>query len=252
MQLKKIGIFDSGLGGLTILRSIAHLPFEQIIYYADTANLPYGAKSEQQLQSISHTIVDFFMEHRVDAIIIACHTMSTIALEYLQHHFPYMIFMDVVHGVVHDALQITRGVVGIIATTATINNHGHKQKLLALNAHLSVVEQACPLLVPLLEAHASSADIDAALREYLLPLHHVDTLILGCTHYALLKKAITAILPSVHIISAENAIARHYKQAFEGSDALTRAHIEYYSSGDSLYFQRNYYNLAELLHEDGK
>ncbi|OQA36371.1 MAG: Glutamate racemase [Candidatus Dependentiae bacterium ADurb.Bin331] len=210
-QYKKIGVFDSGLGGLTILNKlIAHYP-AHYLYLADTANLPYGNKTPQQIKQFSHQIVSFFAQQEIDLCVIACHTSSAIAYDFLCNSFVKLPFLGVVDSVVRTAAKITKNnKIGVIATTASIRQHAHKNALLSLNPRFEIVEQACPQLVPALEQQERNhSHINSLLEHYLesLKQNKVDTLILGCTHYALVRTQIAHIMgPDVCIISAEDTI----------------------------------------------
>ena len=236
-NINRIGLFDSGVGGLTVLKELLTLPFTEYVYVADTANVPYGQKTPAQILEFSKTITQFLITHEIDALVIACHTSSALALSHLEDLFPELPIIGTIRETMHHAVkQSIQGRIGIMATQASINSHLHKKELLAINPALEVFEVACPQLVPLIES--STADkkaITHALQEYLEPLlaQHIDTLILGCTHYPLLFKEIRALIgDDIVIVSSEKIIA----QTLAICAVDTKAHqknIVLYSTGDA-------------------
>ena len=187
-----IGIFDSGLGGLTVLRElVAVLPGEDIVYYGDTAHLPYGDKSRAQMMRYAREITDFMLERDVKAVVAACGTHSSTTLEYIAQWLPDRPVLGVVLPAVRTALQCSRNhKIGIAATQATVNAGAHAQMLQSFNPAVQCYPVACPRLVPLVEqGQLDGEETYAAVEEYMQPLKlaGIDTLILGCTHYPLLQ-----------------------------------------------------------------
>ncbi len=230
---KKIGVFDSGLGGLTVLRKlIEHYP-AHYIYLADTANLPYGSKTPEQIKQFSHQIASFLAAAGAELCIIACHTSSSIAFDTLCSSFPALPFLGVVNTVTQSAQRATKNkIVGVLATPATIARHAHKNALLSIDDTLNVIEVACPQLVPALEQPTkNNAYLDFLLQEYLTPIKQsgADTLILGCTHYALIRSEIEQTLgPDVTIISAEDTIVSEFEYREKNAQSI----IEFFVTGD--------------------
>jgi glutamate racemase len=189
-----IGIFDSGIGGLTVVRQIRRvLPNEDLIYLGDTARVPYGTKSPATVVRFACEDTQFLADQQVKAVVVACNTASAWALSTLERRFDLPLFGVILPGV-RAALARTRNRrIGVIATPATIRSQAYTRGLLARDDSLELVVRDCPLLVPLVEEGWTSGPVTAAvLREYLAPLlaRDIDTLVLGCTHYPLLKEAI--------------------------------------------------------------
>ncbi len=195
---RPIGIFDSGIGGLTVVHEVfKRLPGEQIVYFGDTARVPYGTKSPKVVQHFAMQDVRFLLKQNVKMSVVACHTVSSVAMDSLieQFHFP---ILGVVTPGVHAALEATRNRrIGVIGTKATIVSKSYETQFMRLNPEIQVFSQACPLFVPLAEEGWLSGEITKLVAEkYLnsLKKHQIDTLILGCTHYPLLKSVIQEVL----------------------------------------------------------
>ena len=194
-----IGVFDSGLGGLTVLRSLHRsLPFEDIIYFGDTARVPYGTKGENTVRAFARQDAGLLVEKGVKLVVVACNTASAFALEYLRETLPVPV-LGVIEPGVAAALKATRGgVVGVIGTSGTIRSGRYQEGL--LKGGLSpdqIMAVECPLFVPLVEEDKMGQTLmQIAVQEYLQPLKDagVDTLILGCTHYPLLKDDIGSFM----------------------------------------------------------
>lgn len=239
-KIKRIGLFDSGIGGLTVLKELINLPIADYIYVADTANVPYGQKTPEQIVQFSTAIATFLVEQKIDALVIACHTSSALALPHLQKLFPQLLIIGTINEtMLHTATQTKNGRVGIIATQASINSHLHKKKLLEINEHLEVFEAACPQLVPLIEASVKDVQqIENALHEYLKPLvaQKIDTLILGCTHYPLLAQEIKKIVGNnVTLISSEKIIAQTLESECM-DNIIEKQQVTFYATGDTQHF----------------
>ncbi len=205
-----IGVFDSGIGGLTVVRAIRDLlPREQIIYLGDTARVPYGSKSPATVQRYSLEIAEMLMERGAKGIVVACNSASSIALPKLEEVLTVPV-VGVIRPGAEAAIAATRsGQVGVIGTRATVRSGAYERHLQDLNADIQVVSLACPLLVPLIEEGLLDDPVtEQVLRRYLEPLLEkgVDTLVLGCTHYPLLIDAIEKVVgPKVQVVdSAQN------------------------------------------------
>lgn len=193
-----IGVFDSGVGGLTVAREIMrNLPMEKIVYFGDTARVPYGSKSKETVIRYSRQIVRFLQKQGVKAIVIACNTASALALDTLEKEFDLPI-IGVVHPGAKVAVRETTGKrVGVIATEATIQSHLYRKLIQDIDPEISVVGKPCPLFVPLVEEGWRKDPITEMIaRRYLKELQdqNIDTLILGCTHYPLLRGMIGNIM----------------------------------------------------------
>jgi glutamate racemase len=209
-----IGIFDSGIGGLTVLREIRRvLPHEDLVYLGDTARVPYGTKSPATVVRYACEDTQFLVDQQVKAVVVACNTASAWALATLERRFPLPIFGVILPGV-RRALATTRvRRIGVIATPATIRSQAYTRALLARDDSLDLVVRDCPLLVPLVEEGWISGPVTrAVLKEYLDPIlaRGIDTLVLGCTHYPLLKKALAEVTgPGVTLVDSAESCAEY-------------------------------------------
>jgi glutamate racemase len=189
-----IGIFDSGVGGMTVARAVETLlPDLQIIYYGDLARTPYGNKSPETIIQYSINNTEFLLSHGAQAVIVACNSAASVASETLRKKFNVPIF-EVITPAVNRAVKTTHsGKIGVIGTRATIRSDIYARKIKLESPDLKVFSQACPLLVPLVEeGWLTARETKMILRKYLAPLKQkqIDTLVLGCTHYPLLKDLI--------------------------------------------------------------
>lgn len=199
MHDQPIGIFDSGLGGLTVVKEIMdYLPNESIIYFGDTARVPYGNKSKEIVTKFSAQIIRFLQSKGVKAIIIACNTVSSNSIEDLRAMFPQMLIEGVVEPGVKVGLEKTKtGRIGIIGTEATIRSNKYPALIKEKNPEAQVFGRSCPLFVPLVEDGWIDHPVTHMVAtEYLMPLlkEGIDTLILGCTHYPMLSKTIQEVV----------------------------------------------------------
>ena len=188
-----VGVFDSGIGGLTVAREIMrNLPAEKIVYFGDTARVPYGSKSRETIIGYSRQIIRFLKEQKVKAIVVACNTASAFALEAVQEEFDIPI-LGVIEAGAKVAAQVTRNKrVGIIGTEGTVGSGIHAEVLKKIDPEITVIGKSCPLFVPLVEEGWTHdpVTVEVASR-YLKELQEkdIDTLILGCTHYPFIKGA---------------------------------------------------------------
>ena len=213
-----IGIFDSGIGGLTVAKAVAKaLPNEDIIYFGDTARVPYGIKSEETIREYALEITDFLLSKGVKMILIACNTVSASAKNEIKSKTGALPVLDVITSGTEMALnQIPNNHIGVIGTLATVNSKAYEKSIHALNSEIKVTQQACPLLVPLAEEGWIDNEVATkTLESYLSVFDNSDinSLILGCTHYPLFKKAIPSVLKSnsINIIDSADSIAKTAK-----------------------------------------
>jgi glutamate racemase len=189
-----IGIFDSGVGGMTVARAVETLlPDYQITYYGDLARTPYGSKSPEAIIQYSIDNTEFLLAHGAKVIIIACNSAASVASDILRQKFAVPIFEVITPAVVRAVTSTAIGNIGIIGTRATIRSGIYEQKIKEEAPGFRVFSKACPLLVPLVEeGWIDARETKMILRKYLLPLkqNQIDTLVLGCTHYPLLKDII--------------------------------------------------------------
>ncbi len=224
---KPIGIFDSGIGGLTVLKELRRvLPDEQLIYFGDTARIPYGTKSAALVTQYALEDAAFLMQYKVKLIVVACNTASALAIDTLQKELPVPVVGVVLPGALAALRESRSGKIGVIGTTATINSKAYKKTIVekAAGRDVLVDQQACPLLVPLVEEGWLEDDItDLTLKRYLGDLLNipVDTLVLGCTHYPLLKPAIRKLAgEQVALIDSGHETAVYVKEALQQHDLL--------------------------------
>lgn len=226
---RPIGLFDSGVGGLTVVHEVMKvLPDEQIIYFGDTARVPYGTKSARVVQGFALQDARFLLQFDVKLIVVACHTASSVALELLQQTFSLPI-LGVIEPGVHAALAATRnGKIGVIGTRGTISSGTYQRLFAEANPKIQIHGQVCPLFVPLAEEGWLDAPVTHEIaRIYLAPLidQKIDTLILGCTHYPLLKSVIQTVTgPDVRLIDSAEETARAivHKLRDEGLQNLSK------------------------------
>jgi len=212
-----IGVFDSGLGGLTVVKElIHHLPNERIVYFGDTARVPYGTKSGDTIIRYSREIVKALLKYKVKMVVVACNTASSLALDVLKKEFDLPI-LGVIDPGARKAVAITRNKkVGIIATSSTIKSGRYARKIVQLDKRITVTSQSCPLFVPLVEEgwfdHAVTYQVA---QQYLSDMKKkkVDTLILGCTHYPLLKGVLHNVMGAkVQLVDSAQEVALQVKE----------------------------------------
>lgn len=223
-----IGIFDSGIGGLTVAREIfKQLPCESVIYFGDTAHLPYGTKSKAAVKLFSSQILGFLLSKKVKMIVVACNTASALAIPDLKKKIKVPIITVLEPGV-KKALEMTRNKrIGVIGTTGTINSRAYQKLLIRGNNRIKIFSKDCPLFVPLVEegwANSSNVGIIKQVAQvYLKEMKKsgIDTLILGCTHYPLIKDSIGEVMGSkVKLIDSGSIVAKHV------SEYLLRENLE--------------------------
>ncbi len=212
MSERAIGIFDSGVGGLTVLKALLRvLPDEQLLYLGDTARVPYGTKSPGTVLRYALEAAEFLVQHRVKMLVVACNTASAVAVEAIEQRFSLPV-VGVIEPGARKATAVTRNRrVGVIGTEGTIRSGAYRRAIHAVDPAIEVFAAPCPLFVPL--AEEGWADHEVAYltaREYLAPLiaQQIDTLVLGCTHYPLLKKTLQRLLgPQVQLIDSAQETA---------------------------------------------
>ena len=249
MDLRPVGIFDSGLGGLTAVRELRRLlPAEDIVYFGDTARVPYGGRSVEELEGIAIDDTRFLLSHGVKAILVACGTVSSNCLGAVSRASRLPV-TGVVVPAAREAVQATRsGRVGVLATVATARSGAFAREIAAMEPGIEVVTEGTGELVPLVESGRTSlgdGGVRAALERCLRPFAGgaVDTLILGCTHYPLLGEAIAGLLgPGVTLIDTGAAGARELacllREAGIACNARRIGALELYASGDAEEFER--------------
>jgi glutamate racemase len=219
-----IGIFDSGVGGLTVARAVSdQLPAESVIYIGDTAHSPYGPKPIADVRRYSLEVLDTLVDQGVKMLVIACNTASAAMLRDARERYSVPV-VEVIQPAVRTAVRSTRnGRIGVIGTEGTINSRAY-QDLFEVNPELTVFGQACPRFVEFVEAGVTTGpDLLEAAEEYLSPLRHagVDTVVLGCTHYPFLKGAISYVMgPQVSLVSSDTETANDVYRVLVTRDLL--------------------------------
>lgn len=242
-----IGVFDSGVGGLTVVKEIfKSLPEYQIIYFGDTARLPYGTKGADFVIKYSKKITKWLLDRGADVVVVACNTSSAWATDTLKKEFKNIPIFSMIEPVVKEAITKTKNErIGIIGTPGTIKSGVYKRKLEELNNELNIFSVACPLFVPLVEEGLVDDKIAKEVAErYLAPLkkEKIDTLILGCTHYPLLEDIIKEVMGNeVEIVNPAKSLAKELKIYLEKNPIK--------KGGDhSFQFSDEPYNFQKISH----
>lgn len=226
--MRPIGVFDSGVGGLTVVKELRRqLPFEDIVYFGDTARVPYGIKSKETVIRFSIENILFLLKEDVKLICVACNTVSSVALPVIKSYFKVPIVGVITPGA-REAVYATKNKrIGVIGTAGTIKSHTYESEIRQLEPQVKVTAVACPLFVPFAEEGWLSGNVVLEVaRRYLKPLKvaHVDTVILGCTHYPLLKAIIKEVLGrDVTLIDSAKQVAIEVKKILAQEGLLNGA-----------------------------
>nr|QGT50804.1 glutamate racemase [uncultured Elusimicrobia bacterium] len=246
MSKQAIGVFDSGLGGLTILSALRRrLPNENLIYFGDTANVPYGSKSKDTVTRFSLAIAHFLEEQNVKLIVVACNTASALALGELRKQITVPV-MGVIEPGAEKAVRTTQnGKIAVLGTEATVKSRAYPKAVLKRNKHAQVTQQACPLFVPLVEenwAQTPAARLTAETYLESVAKSGADTVILGCTHYPVLKPVIAQILgKKVTLVDSADTLAEAVQTLLiqNGQAALKgKGRLTVFASDDPKRFKR--------------
>jgi glutamate racemase len=234
-----IGIFDSGIGGLTVLKAVSRLmPNENIVYFGDTARVPYGSKSNDTVIEYSLQAANFLLRKNIKLLVVACNTASSVAMKELKRFLTIPVIGMIEPGA-KAALQVSKnGIIGVIGTRATINNKAYSNELKKLNSKIKVYEKACPLFVPLAEEgwinHKATLLVA---KEYLSELREkkIDSLVLGCTHYPILIDTIKKVIgKNVKLIDSGTPAARLVEDYLNGrqlrNQSVHQGNSEFYVS----------------------
>jgi len=212
MNNRPIGVFDSGIGGMTVVRALMErLPLENIIYFGDTARVPYGIKSVETINQYAAQITSFLVKRNVKLLIVACNTMAAVALPTIKKLSKVPV-LEVIEASARQAVAESRSkAIGVIGTPATINSNAYARAIHLLEKEATIYSQACPLFVPVVEEGWFDHEATRLIaREYLKTViaEKVDTLVLGCTHYPLLKPLLQEIMgPQIRLIDSAEAMA---------------------------------------------
>lgn len=241
-----IGVFDSGIGGLTVVRALMErLPFEDIIYFGDTARVPYGIKSVETISLYTRQIAEFLLARDVKLLIIACNTMAAVASQVVRDLSPVPV-LDVIDAGAEAAIASTRShSVGIIGTPTTINSNAYARAIHTLRPDIRIFSQACPLFVPLVEEGWLDHQVTRlTAQEYLRPVlaQKVDTMVLGCTHYPLLKPLLEEVAgQDVRLVDSAESMAEQTAELLLHSGlanpAREQPHYEFFVTDVPLRFQ---------------
>ncbi len=228
--MARIGIFDSGVGGLTVQRALLEaVPAASTVYLGDTARVPYGTKSAETVTQYSLRNVRFLVRHGIDLLVVACNTASAVALPALRAELAVPVIGVVDPGARAAARASRTGRIGVIGTQGTVTSGAYQAAIRRERPVAEVVARACPLFVPLAEeGWTDPADeiVRGIVRRYLAPLRDagIDTLVLGCTHYPLLERAIAAELPGIALVDSARAIAAEVGAELPGGGAASAEH----------------------------
>lgn len=242
-----IGIFDSGLGGLSALKEVRRLlPSEDIMYFGDTGRVPYGSRSKETIIKYALQDMGFLASHSVDAVMVACGTVSANALDILRERHPDIPIIGVIDAGVSAAAKATKnGVIGVIGTLSTVASRTFETRLHAIDPNLRVISAACPLFVPLVENGFVDPDDEITrltAERYLEDIRKAgaDTVILGCTHYPIISPAIAKVLPGVKLINVGAAAANELRDIVTSRKVIDPSHngkVEYYVSDEPQGFE---------------
>lgn len=256
MDNRPIGFFDSGLGGLTCIPSLMEaLPHERIIYFGDTARTPYGSKATRTIKSFSLEIADFLVKNDVKMIVIACNTVSSTALYDLRERHPEVPVSGIISPASHTVSKTCTpdNRVGIIGTKVTVRSGAYRDKILNFNPNLDIHELACPAFVSLIEEGIIDHEImDLTIKYYLDPFilkHEIDTLVLGCTHYPLIRKNIARLYPKLRIINPSEEILQSIDDDLKHHDMYADApfHENTFYASD---LSENFINMINKIFEN--
>jgi len=246
MNKAPLGVFDSGIGGLTVARALfERLPRESVIYFGDTARVPYGPKSPDTVRRYSGEILNFLLGRGVKAVVVACNTSTAHALPYLKERSSVPVVGVIEPGARAAVAATTTGTIGVIGTAGTVASGAYERAIKSLRPDAKVHSQACPLFVPLVEEgwfEHPAAELIA--REYLEPLKRarVDVLVLGCTHYPLLKPLLSRVMGAdVRLVDSAEETAKTVSHELERLDLLANGgshEHRFVVSDDELHFRK--------------
>lgn len=233
---KAIGVFDSGVGGLTVLSSLQkQLPNETFIYIGDNKNSPYGDKTKEQLLSYAKRIIEYFIQKDVKMVTFACNTTTANVLDDLRVLYPDMLLVGVIDSTITSYLTTNSKSTLVIATNATIRCGAYEKEIVLRNKERQVYSLATPCLVPLIESGEYRKGIHKELINYLAPYQDkVDSIILGCTHYPIIANQIQELYPMLHQISSSDSIVYEVKELLQRKriNATTKGAVKIYTTGN--------------------
>lgn len=230
MDNRPIGFFDSGLGGLTSIPNLFdHLPNERVIYFGDTARTPYGSKAVSTIKQYAMEIAEFLVSNDVKMLVIACNTISATCLDDLQKRFPQIPILGIISPAARKVAKTCTEAnnIGVIGTKVTTASGAYRERIKDFNPNLNVFDRATPAFVPLIEEGIIENEImDLTIHYYMddfIRENNIDTLVLGCTHYPLIRKNIERIYPGLRIINPSYEIIDRVEQILQSEDAFAGA-----------------------------
>ena len=250
-----IGVMDSGVGGLTVLKQLLALcPNESYIYFGDTKNLPYGEKSKEELILLAKKIFDFFQEKQVKAVVMACNTTSATVYDKFKDKYDFKIYpiIQIVSKILAQDKNLKK--IAVMATHATVNSKKYTQELKKYSPDIQVFEQACPLWVPVVEHKLKNYDEKEIITGYLSSVldFNPQKIILGCTHYPYLLDKLKKYAPADLFINPSKLFANYIKEDLQQHNLLNEngiADVEYIASSNPEEFQENAKLFLEIDHE---
>ena len=256
MDNRPIGLLDSGVGGLTVVKKIiAKMPHEATVFIGDNAHIPYGDKSKAEIIALTKQSVNFLISKNVKLIIFACNTATAVAMKTIQKEIEPQIIGVIQSGAVAAANATKNKNVAVVATKMTVGLHAYQKEIQARDPEITVNEIAAPQIVPLIENNAGHQAYMAALKKILLPINNlgVDTLVLGCTHYPIIRSEFAqCVKPSVQIIDPADQVAQYtyniMKRDQMFTDSSAKGKHEYYTTGDVKMFDE----LGKIVLQDEK
>jgi glutamate racemase len=246
MDKRAVGVFDSGLGGLTVVKEIINkLPNEDVVYFGDTARFPYGPRSNGELKRFTFEIIDYLITRDVKCIVIACNSASAAALEAAQRYYEIPIIGVIEPGARAVVQSTKKRRIAVIGTQATISSGSYVEAIRTFDAGVKIYPVACPDLADFVERDETTGpEVESAIRKYLEPLMRlgIDSLILGCTHYPLLIDAISKVVGgSIQLISSAEETANELRESLKRKNCLRESSresmISFVSSGDKHVFK---------------
>lgn len=245
MDDRPIGLLDSGVGGLSVVKKVIEkLPNESTVFIGDNAHMPYGDRSQDEIIALTRRSVAFLMSHQIKLLIIACNTATAVAMATIQKEIAPQVIGVIQSGALAASKTTDTKHVAVVGTSVTIHSHAYAHELHMRNPQLVVTELATPKLAPLVEAQASQSQNLATVQGSLKPLqgHDFDTLILGCTHYPLIASTFRQVLgPQVKIVDPAMQVAQYTANVLARDDLQSSGHSvyhEYYTTGDPAHFEK--------------
>lgn len=249
-----IGIFDSGVGGLTVLQEMEKaLPHTNLVYVGDNKNCPYGDKTKEALYHCASKVVEYFIRKNIHMIVLACNTTSANILDDLRVNYPDVNFIGVIDSTVQSFLKKNKKEVLVVATKATVKSNKYEQTIHLYNKHIKVHSLATKKLVPLIESGEYKQGIQSVLSDYLKDYHLIDSIILGCTHYPIIMSQFKQVLGDIEYISSSEAVSKEvlsYLLEHHSIDQNEEGCVEIYTTGNAqefIFASSSFYNYQQKI-----